>query len=498
MNATPRESVDAVIIGSGPNGLAAAVTLARAGLEVVVYEGSETIGGGARTLDLGLTDVGVVHDICSAVHPLALASPFLAEFDVRARGVEIVVPEISYAQPLDGTRAGLAWQDLDRTSADLPGEEGRHWHSVFAPLVRRAETIVDISLSDKRSLPGGILTPRGVAGTAQFGRALLTHGTSLWNRTLPGETSAALFTGVGAHAIAPMPSLASAGTAIMLATLAHTVGWGLPVGGSQAIVDALVADLNAHGGRVVPGRPITTWRELPRARAYLFDTTPRALVDIWAEKMPSAAARALNRFPYGAAAAKVDFVLSEPVPWAVPDVGRTGTVHIGGTRAQMALAEAQVNAGQHADAPMVLASEPAQVIASRRVGNLRPLWTYAHVPAGSTRDVTEDITAQIERFAPGFRDVIVASRCIPAAQMSAHNANYIGGDIAAGAITMYRMVARPTPWLNPYRGGIPGVYLCSSSTPPAPGVHGMNGWHAARRVLAERFGVTTPPSLAPA
>lgn len=492
-----REAVDAVVVGSGPNGLASAVTLARAGLEVIVFEASTTVGGGARTLDLGLTDAGVQHDICSAVHPLALASPFLAEFDLPTRGVEIKVPEISYAQPLDGARAGLAWRDLERTIDQLPGDEGRDWKRVFAPLVRRANTVVDLALSDKRSLPPGLLTRQGAAGAAQFMGALLAHGTVLANRLLPGETSAALLTGVGAHAIAPMPSFASAGTAIMLATLAHTVGWGLPVGGSQAITDCLIADLVNHGGVIITDSPITTWKQLPRARAYLFDTTPRALAGIWADRLPQSYARALKRFPYGAAASKVDFVLSEPVPWAVADVGRSGTVHIGGTREEMVQAEAQINAGKHAQEPMVLVSEPAQVVASRAVGKLRPLWSYAHVPAGSPRDVTEDVISQIERFAPGFRDVIVASRCIPAAELSQHNMNYVGGDIAAGALTMYRMVARPTPRLNPYWAGIPGVYICSSSTPPGPGVHGMNGWHAARRALAERFEIHSPPSVAP-
>ncbi|QGH68448.1 NAD(P)/FAD-dependent oxidoreductase [Pseudactinotalea sp. HY158] len=492
-----RASVDVVVVGSGPNGLAAAVTMARAGLGVQVVEAQPSIGGGARTLDLGLTDVGLEHDVCSAVHPLALASPFLAEFDVPARGVEIVVPELSYAQPLDGARAGLAWHDLERTVAELPRGEGADWRRLLEPLVRHAEAVIELSLSDKRSVPASLLTPRGIAGSVAFGRAVLGQGTRAWDRALPGETSAALLTGVGAHAIARMPSLASAGTAIMLATLAHTVGWGLPVGGSQAIIDALVRDLRAHGGTVQADTPITHWSQLPRARAYLFDTTPRALVDIWGDRMPARAARALGRFKYGAAAAKVDFVLSEPVPWAVAEIGRTGTVHVGGTRAQMALAEAEINAGRHASAPMVLASEPAQVVASRRVGGLAPLWTYAHVPAGSTRDMTEDITRRLEQFAPGFRDVVVASRCIPAARMHEHNANYIGGDIAAGAIDIAAMVARPTPWLNPYSGAIPGVYLCSSSTPPAPGVHGMNGWHAARRALSQRFGIRRMPSLAP-
>lgn len=489
--------VDAVVIGSGPNGLAAAVTLARAGLEVEVLEAQETIGGGARTLDLGLTDVGVEHDLCSAVHPLALASPFFAEFDVVSRGVQIVAPELSYAQPLDGKRAGLAWRDLDRTIDELPRGEGKDWRRVMGPLVERSQTVIDLALSDKRSIPESVRSFRGIAAALRFGRTFLSQGTRLWDRALPGETSAALLTGVGAHAVAPMPSLGSAGTALLLGALAHTVGWGLPVGGSQSIINAMVEDLEAHGGRVTTGRSITTWRQLPRARAYIFDTTPRALTRIWGEQMPVRAARALNRFPYGAAAAKVDFVLSEPVPWKDPELQHTGTVHVGGNRADMVEAEARVNRGRHAEAPMVLASEPARVIGSRRVGELRPFWTYAHVPAGSDRDMTEPITRQIERFAPGFRDVVVNSRAVPASQMSEHNANYIGGDFAAGAISMYRMIARPTPWLNPYSGAIPGVYLCSSSTPPGPGVHGMNGWYAAIRALRQRFGITAPPSLAP-
>lgn len=492
-----RQSVDAVVVGSGPNGLAAAVTLARAGLQVTVYEAEEHIGGGARTLDLGLTDVGVVHDICSAVHPLALASPFFAEFDVQARGVEIVVPELSYGQPLDGQPAGLAWRDIERTIAGLPGSQGQDWRRLMGPLVEHIDTVVDLALSDKRSIPQSLLSLRGIGGALNFGKAFLSQGTSLWNRALPGETSAALLTGVGAHAVAPMPSLGSAGTALLLGALAHSVGWGLPVGGSQAIINSMVEDLRAHGGEVITGTRITTWQELPRARTYIFDTTPRNLVEIWGERMPSKAAKALDKFPYGAAAAKVDFVLSEAVPWADENLHQTGTVHVAGNRADMVQAEHVISKGKHADAPMVLASEPAQVVGSRQAGNLRPLWTYAHVPAGSTRDVTEDITRQIERFAPGFRDVVVASRAIPASQMAEHNANYIGGDFAAGAISMYRMVARPTPWVNPFSGGIPGVYLCSSSTPPGPGVHGMNGWHAATRALRQRFGINRAPALGP-
>ncbi len=485
-------TLDAVVVGSGPNGLAAAVTLARAGLGVEVLEAEPTVGGGARTLDLGLAD-GLVHDICSAVHPMAVAAPFMKQFDLAARGVRFVTPDISYAQPLDGGRAALAYRDIDRTAEGL-GADGATWKRLLGPLARQEDRLVEFALGDYRSLPrsvGGLLT------AAQFALRLLDQGTPVWNRRFHTEEAAALLTGVSAHAISPMPSIGAAGSALLLAPIAHSSGWPLPVGGSGALVTALVDDLEAHGGRVRPDSPVTTWADLPPARAYLFDTAPRTVLSVLGDRLPRAAARRLDRFRYGNAAAKVDYVLSGPVPWAEPEVGRAGTVHIGGTRADMARSEDQVASGRHADQPVVLLSDPAVFDPGREVGGLRPLWTYAHVPAGSNRDVTEDVTAQIERFAPGFRDVVVSSRCIPAAHMSDHNANYVGGDIAAGAVSTWQVLARPTATLNPYRTGADGVYICSASSPPGPGVHGMCGWAAARTVLRERFGIRTLPSLAP-
>ncbi|MPV38449.1 phytoene desaturase family protein [Georgenia subflava] len=493
---SPREVHDAVVVGSGPGGLAAAVTLARAGLDVLVLEAQPVLGGGARTLDLGLAP-GLVHDVCSAIHPLALASPFLRAFDLRQRGVELVVPELSYAQPLEGRDAGLAYHDLERTVAGL-GADGAAWRRLLGPLVEQADATVALGLGDHRSIPPEVLSPGGAQAAVSFGAALLEQGTRLWDARFRGDVAPALLSGVAAHAITTLPSLAGAGTALLLGSLAHSVGWVMPVGGSQAITDALAADLTAHGGQVRTSSPVTTWRELPRARAYLFDTTPRTLVQVWGERMRPSVRSALERFRYGDAAAKVDFVLSGPVPWADGRVGGASTVHVAGTRAEMVAAEADVAAGRHAERPVTLLSDPSVAAPSREVAGLRPLWTYAHVPAGSDRDVTEAVAAQIERFAPGFRDVVVTSRCIPASEMSAHNANYPGGDIAAGAVTMPRMVTGPRFAWHAYDGGVPGVYLCSSSTPPGPGVHGMTGWFAARRALRQRFGIRTAPELGPA
>ncbi len=490
------DQFDVVVVGSGPNGLAAAVTTARAGLSVLVLEEQPTIGGGARTLDLGIVD-GMVHDLCSAVHPMALASPFLLEFDLQARGVQLRVPELSYAQPLDGGRAGLAWHDLDRTVEGL-GADGRAWRRLLGPLAEHSDVVVDVAMGDKRSIPPrAVNSPGNVLAAAGFGLGVLSQGTRLWNHAFSGDVAPALLTGVAAHAIAPVPGLAPAGAALLLACLAHSWGWPVPVGGSQSIVDALVADLQAHGGQVRTNSAARSWREIPEARAYLLDTTPRTAAKIWGDRLPARAHRALLQFRYGDAAAKVDFALSGPVPWRAEHVGQAGTVHVCGTRADMAEAEAAVADGRHAERPMVLLSDPTTCDPTRRVDGMRPLWTYAHVPHGSDVDVTEAITAQIERFAPGFRDVVVGSRCIPAAEMSQHNANYIGGDIAAGAVTMPRMTLGPRRSWNPYAIGVPGVYLCSASVPPGPGVHGMVGWFAAQRALRAEFGIDRMPSLRP-
>jgi phytoene dehydrogenase-like protein len=427
----------------------------------------------------------VSHDICSAVHPLALASPFLAEFDLPARGVTLRVPEISYANPLPGRPAAIGYHDLDRTCAEL--EHGGSWRQLLGPLVRRDDSVLQLLLGDKRSIPTDPIA------AVQLGLRVLEQGTPAW-RALSGADARALFTGVAAHTISQMPSLVAAGAGLMLATLAHTVGWPIPAGGSQAIADALIADLRAHGGTTTAGQRITE----PPDGVVLLDTAPTVLLSIYRDKLPGRYAKALRRYRFGPGVGKVDFVLSGDIPWTDQRLANAPTLHLGGTREQMAHAEREVAAGRHPDWPMVLAAlphlaDPTRIDAQGR----RPLWAYAHVPSGSPVDQTEVITTIFERFAPGFRDIVLAARSVPAARLAEHNANLVGGDIGVGGNTLWHALAGPTLRLNPWSTPMKGVYLCSSATPPGGGVHGMSGYFAARTVLRREFGIKKMPRLAP-
>lgn len=476
--------MDVTVVGSGPNGLTAAVICARAGLKVQVIEAQPTFGGGARTA-ADPEFPGVQHDICSAVHPLALASPFFAEFDLPARGVQLAVPEIAYANPLPGRPAVIAYRDLERTCAELA--DGASWRRLLGPLVTDSPAVVGLLLGDKRSVPSSL------PSALRLGLRMLAQGTPAWG-SLAGEDARALFTGVAAHVISRMPSITAAGAGLMLATLAHSVGWPIPVGGSRVITDALIADLRAHGGELVAGTEITE----PPSGVVAFDTAPTALLRIYGEALPARYAKALRRYRFGPGVAKVDFVLGDEIPWSDPRLGQAPTLHLGGTRAQMAQAEADIAAGRHAQWPMVLAAAP-HVTDPGRIDSQgrRPFWTYAHVPSDSTVDATEAVTGVVERFAPGFRDIVLAARAVPAARMSDHNANYVGGDIGMGGNSAWRAIAGPTPRLDPWRTPIPKVYLCSAATPPGGGVHGMAGYYAARTVLRREFGITTMPAVGP-
>lgn len=477
----------ALIVGAGPNGLAAAVTLARAGVPVRVIERNDTIGGGARTAEVTLP--GFRHDICSAVHPMAYASAFFTRFGLRQR-LEFINPEVPYAHALDPDRTVYAWRDLDRT-ADGLGRDGPAWRNLLAPFVGRPELVGGLMSDSPLRVP---LQPWGLM---QLGLRILEQGTMLWNRRWQTEEAPALLTGVLAHPIQPMPAPGPTAAGLVLAALAHLGGWPIPVGGSQAIVDALAADAQSHGAEIVTGHEVSSLDELTGAAAVLLDVSPKALLAIAGDRLPSRYAKRLIRFRYGDGAAKVDYALSEPVPWQDPETARAGTVHLGGPRSQMAAAEAAVAHGHHPDKPYVLASQPTMFDPSRAPAGRHVLWAYTHVPSGSTVDPTEIVTRRIEEFAPGFRDVVLQSAAHSATELEDYNPNYVGGDIAVGRLGIRQLVARPVLSMDPWRTPLKGVYLCSSATPPGPGVHGVCGWRAALSALRHEFGCTIEPGLTP-
>ncbi|MFC4909154.1 phytoene desaturase family protein [Actinomadura gamaensis] len=471
----------AAVVGTGPNGLAAAVTLARAGLRVVLYEAAPEIGGGLR--GEALFDSAINHDVCSAVHPMAAASPFFREFDLAGRGVELLRPSISYAHPLDGGRAALAHRSLDATCAAL-GADGPAWRRLFGPLLRHTESLSSLFLSDLRS------PPSSPVGAVQFGLRALRGD------PFRSEEASALFTGVAGHAVGTVSGLVGNAVALMLGHLAHGTGWPLPRGGSASIAQALADDITAHGGEFRLGHRVTDLGELAGFPLIFFDTSAREFLSVSRRLLPYRYARTLARFRYAPGAAKADFLVSEPIPWANPEVGRAGTVHLGGTRASMIRQEEMASRGTLGDSPFVLVVDPGVVDSSRIVNGKRPVWAYAHVPNGDDTPPVDLVRARIERYASGFSDTIIEARGISAAAYESYNPNYVGGDIGAGAMTLRQIAARPALRWDPYTTPLHGVYLCSASTPPGPGVHGMSGYLAAASALRRHFKLR-PPSLSP-
>ena len=481
-------SSDAVVVGSGPNGLAAAVILARAGLRVELVEGAPDLGGGLRSK--ALFDDAVVHDHCSAVHPMAAASRFFREFDLTARGVELCLPDISYGHPLDGGRAGLAYRSFERTCAEL-GADGRRYRDLLRPLVAHSRTIVDTLLSDQRRLPADIRGPLALP------LRILMQGTGFSRHVFRGDVAPAMLAGLAGHGLGRLPSLPAAGIILLLGHLAHTTGWPIARGGSQRIANALADDFLSHGGILHTGTLVTDLRDLSGFRAVMLDIGPRNLVDIAGPLLPHGYRRRLERYRYGPGSAKVDFLVSEPIPWANPGLRGAGTVHVCGDQAAIYASENATLRGVRPDSPYVLLSEPMVADETRGLPGKRPVWAYCHVPNGDPMDPAEMIRRQIERFAPGFSDTVLAHRSTTALQQAEHNPNYVGGDIAIGALTLPQILARPVPRWDPYRTPLKGVYLCSAATPPGPSVHGMCGYYAAKSLLRNEFGIPELPSLAP-
>jgi phytoene dehydrogenase-like protein len=470
---------DAVVVGSGPNGLAAALTLARAGLIVDVFEGAATPGGGCRTAELTLP--GFRHDVCSAVHPLVAASPFFLNTDLAARGVRLRTPGVAFAHPLDGGRAAAVAGSVDETAGGL-GADANAYRRLFSPLVRDADLIVPAILAPLRSVPAHPVA------MARYGLAGLLPARLLARRFGTDEAQA-LLAGVAAHAMLPLSAPVTGGFGLLLTIIAHSVGWPVVEGGSDRIVAALVDELTSLGGRVSTGCWVRSLADLPPARAVLLDVSPRALIHLAGDRLPSSYRGSLARFRYGPGICKVDWALAGPVPWAAAACRRTVTVHVGGTLAEVARSESDVAAGRPPEQPYCIVAQAGVVDPTRAPAGKQTLWGYCHVPSGSSVDMTDRIEAQIERFAPGFRDLVLARVTTTAADAQRHNPNYVGGDINGGMATLRQTVFRPTMRWNPYRTALPGIYLCSASTPPGGGVHGMCGHGAARTALAD-LGVT--------
>jgi phytoene dehydrogenase-like protein len=470
------DGVDAVVVGSGPNGLAAALTMARAGLSVHVIDGAATPGGGCRTEELTLP--GFWHDVCSAVHPLASASPFFTGTDLATFGVSSLTPKVAFAQPLDGGRAVAATGSVDETAAEL-GPDARTYRRLLGPLAQDLPLILPTVLG-----PLGRTIPAHPLAMARFGTEGLLPA-SVLARRFRGDEAKSLLAGAAAHTMLPLNRPLTSSFGLLFLMIAHSVGWPFVEGGSARLTDALVTELTSLGGRVETGRWVTSLGDLPKARAVLLDVTPRQFVALAGDRLPARSRRALQRFRYGPGVCKVDWALSGPVPWQAPACREAGTVHLGGTFAEVAASEADVAAGRHPERPFCLIAQAGVVDPSRAPAGQQTLWGYCHVPRGSDVDMSARIEAQIERFAPGFRDLILARSVRTATEMERYNPNYVGGDISGGASTLWQTVLRPTPRWNPYRTALPGVYLCSASTPPGGGVHGMCGAWAARTALAD-------------
>lgn len=468
-------SYDAIVIGSGPNGLAAAITLAQNGLHVLVIEARATHGGGMRTQELTLP--GFQHDICSAIHPLAQASPFFRGLALTPDEVDWITPPVSLAHPLDDGTALVVAPSLEETLEGL-GRDAARWRRLFAPLVERWPDFLDDLLAP-------LHVPRHPLLFGVYAPLLAAPATWLARACFRDERTRALFAGMAAHSLLPLERAPTAGVGLLLTLLAQSVGWPMAKGGSQTIADALVRRLQRLGGDVVCGWEVTDFAELPQARAYLFDTAPQGLLRILGERLPTRYRRQLERFRYNPGVFKIDWALERPIPWRAELCYRAATVHIGGTLAEIAAAERAIWRGMHPDRPFVLLAQQSLFDTARAPEGKHVAWAYCHVPHGSTADMTEAIERQVERFAPDFRDCILARATRSAAEMEKYNPNYVGGDINAGVQDLLQQFTRPTPSLTPYRTPLKGVYLCSSSTPPGGGVHGMCGYYAAQTVLRD-------------
>lgn len=464
---------DAIVIGSGPNGLAAAIVLARAGRRVAVYEAQPTIGGGVRSAELTLP--GFTHDLCSAVHPFAAASPVFRSIPLHDFGLEWIDPPYAVAHPFDDGTAAIVERDVERTAARL-GSDAAAYRTLVGSTVRDWPRL-------ESTILGPLRLPRHPIAAARFGLDALRPAAAVARRAFSGRDARALLAGIAAHGMLPLDRRPSAGVGLVLGSLAHVVGWVIPRGGAQRLTDALAAYLRSLGGEIVTGAEVRSIDDLPPARAILCDLSPRPLLRIAGHRFPDGYRRLLETYRYGMGVFKVDWALDAPIPWRAAECGRAGTVHVGGTIDEIAAGERDAWSGRPAERPFVLLTQPSVFDPSRAPAGKHTAWAYCHVPHGSTADMVDRIESQIERFAPGFRARVLARSVMTPADLERRNANLVGGDIAAGVTDLGQLFARPTwRW---YSTPVRGLYLCSASTPPGVGVHGMCGYFAAQRALRE-------------
>jgi phytoene dehydrogenase-like protein len=471
-------SYDAVVVGAGPNGLAAAIRLAQYGLSVLMLEANSTIGGGMRSAELTLP--GFIHDLCSAVHPLGIGSPFFRKLPLEKYGLKWIQPMVPLAHPFENGEVALLQRSVSRTALGL-GVDREPYERLMTSMTARWETLTAEFLQPL------LHWPRHPMQLAHFGLLGMRSAAALAQARFQGERARALFGGLAAHSFLALEEVFSAGFGLVLGLLAHAVGWPLAKGGSQSLANALAAHLRSLGGEIITGSPVKSLEDLPLARAVLLDVTPRQLLQIAGDKLPNSYGKKLLRYRCGPGVFKLDYALAGPIPWKAAVCGGAGTVHLGGTFQEIALAERQVAGGGIPERPFVLMAQPSLFDSTRAPSGKHTAWAYCHVPNGSLTDMTVAAENQIERVAPGFRELILARHTMTCADLERKNANLTGGDINGGAADWRQLIARPvlSPW--PYRTPVPGLFLCSSSTPPGGGVHGMCGFHAAEVAIRDCF-----------
>ena len=470
----------AIVVGSGPNGLAAAARLARAGLDVTVLEARDEIGGGTRSSEMIVP--GLVHDHCSAIHPIAAGSPFFAQLDLGANGLNWLQPKVDCAHPLDDGSAGVLHKSLDHTVEAL-GNDGERWRRVFEHPTKHFDDLFADASQPVLRIPDHPLT------LARFGVGAMTPATAV-GRVWKTHEAKALWAGIAAHAFSRLDRPMTSAVGLMLIAASHAKGWVVAEGGSGAIARALAADIHRHGGKIETGVRITSADDVPPSDVVMLDLSPSVAADLLGDRLPNRIARSYRRFRHGPGAFKVDFAIEGDVPWTSAAARDAGTVHLGGSADEIFANEQSVHQGSMPERPFVLVGQQYLADPSRSVGNVNPLWTYAHVPHAYAGDATEAIVSQIERFAPGFRQQIIGTAIRSTTEMAVYNPNYVGGDIIGGASSLTQLLFRPRFARDPYFTGVPGTYLCSASTPPGAGAHGMCGANAADRALA-RLGIET-------